>query len=114
MINTNGVRIARDDRFFEKMARVKPYIYLQFDGLEPETYKSIRGEDLVETKLKALAEAIKKKLGPLALMMKMGAVKVPQLGLDSDSSVKGLLSEADRLIQDGGLSYCLITGRKPS
>ena len=54
MINTNGVRIARDDRFFEKMARVKPYIYLQFDGLEPETYKSIRGEDLVETKLKAL------------------------------------------------------------
>ncbi len=72
----------------------------------------IRVEDHGE-ELKALAGAIKKKLGPLGLMMKMGAVKVPQIGLDLGSSVKDLLSEADRLIQDGGLSYCLITGQKP-
>ena len=75
--------------------------------------EDIRVEDHGE-ELKALAGAIKKKLGPLGLMMKMGAVKVPQIGLDLGSSVKDLLSEADRLIQDGGLSYCLITGRKPA
>ena len=54
MINTNGVRIARDDRFLAELAQLKPAIYFQFDGLEEDTYRSIRGEALLETKLKAL------------------------------------------------------------
>ena len=54
MINTNGVRIAKDDRFPEELARLKPAIYFQFDGLQDETYRAIRGEELLETKLRAL------------------------------------------------------------
>ena len=54
MINTNGVRIARDDRFLEGLARLRPSIYFQFDGMEDETYRTIRGEELLETKLLAL------------------------------------------------------------
>ena len=54
MINTNGLRIASDDRFLEGLARLEPAIYLQFDGLEEETYRAIRGEELLETKLRAL------------------------------------------------------------
>lgn len=54
MLNTNGVRIARDDRFLEELAEVRPFIYLQFDGLEDRTYRILRGQDLVETKLRAL------------------------------------------------------------
>ena len=54
MINTNGVRIARDDRFLEDLAKLKPSIYFQFDGLSDDTYRTIRGEALLETKLKAL------------------------------------------------------------
>ncbi|PKB79658.1 MAG: radical SAM protein [SAR202 cluster bacterium Io17-Chloro-G9] len=54
MVNTNGVRIAKDDRFLEQLARLDPVIYFQFDGLRPETYMTIRGEDLLETKIKAL------------------------------------------------------------
>ena len=54
MVNTNGVRIARDDKFLESLARLKPVIYFQFDGLRRETYRTIRGEDLLDTKLKAL------------------------------------------------------------
>ena len=54
MINTNGVRIANDDRFLEDLARLKPAIYFQFDGLDDATYRAIRGEDLLETKLRAL------------------------------------------------------------
>ena len=54
MINTNGVRIAKDDRFLEGLAELKPSIYFQFDGLEDETYRAIRGEDLLETKMRAL------------------------------------------------------------
>ena len=54
MVNTNGVRLGRDDRFLEVMARLKPVIYFQFDGLRRETYRIIRGEDLLDMKLQAL------------------------------------------------------------
>jgi uncharacterized radical SAM superfamily Fe-S cluster-containing enzyme len=55
MLNTNGVRIARDDRFLADLARLKPHIYLQFDGFDAETNRIIRGRaDLLEDKLLAL------------------------------------------------------------
>ena len=55
MLNTNGRRIARDDRFLEQLDEVRPSLYFQFDGFEPETYRVIRGEpDLLEEKLRAL------------------------------------------------------------
>lgn len=55
MLNTNGIRIARDDRFLEGLAELKPHIYMQFDGFDPQTNLALRGRsDLLEIKLKAL------------------------------------------------------------
>ncbi len=55
MINTNGKRIARDDRFLEQLKEVRPAIYFQFDGFDSETYRILRGEpDILEEKLRAL------------------------------------------------------------
>lgn len=55
MINTNGRRIAHDDKFLEEPAELRPSIYLQFDGFERDTYRKIRGEpDLLPEKLRAL------------------------------------------------------------
>lgn len=55
MVNTNGRRIAHDDRFVEQLAEVRPSLYFQFDGFERETYRIIRGEaDILEEKLRAL------------------------------------------------------------
>ena len=55
MLNTNGKRIARDDRFLSQLAGIRPNIYFQFDGFEPETYRIIRGEpDILPQKLRAL------------------------------------------------------------
>ena len=54
MVNTNGVRIARDDDFLAGLAKLDPVIYFQFDGLRSETYQTIRGEDLLELKMLAL------------------------------------------------------------
>lgn len=55
MLNTNGIRIARDDRFLSELARVKPHVYLQFDGFDASTNLALRGRpDLLETKLRAL------------------------------------------------------------
>jgi uncharacterized radical SAM superfamily Fe-S cluster-containing enzyme len=55
MLNTNGKRIARDDRFLEDLNEVRPAFYFQFDGFESETYRIIRGEPhLLQEKLRAL------------------------------------------------------------
>jgi uncharacterized radical SAM superfamily Fe-S cluster-containing enzyme len=55
MLNTNGKRIANDDRFLAELAEVRPNIYFQFDGFASETYRIIRGEpDILPAKLRAL------------------------------------------------------------
>ena len=55
MLNTNGKRIAHDDRFLAELAEIKPNIYFQFDGFEPHTWETIRGErDILPVKMRAL------------------------------------------------------------
>ncbi len=56
MINTNGIRIAKDRALLEQLAPMKDRleIYLQFDGFDTTTHMALRGADLMETKLKAL------------------------------------------------------------
>lgn len=54
MVNTNGRRIARDPEWAKWLGELNPIIYLQFDGLEDDTYEKLRGEPLLEEKLVAL------------------------------------------------------------
>jgi uncharacterized radical SAM superfamily Fe-S cluster-containing enzyme len=56
MINTNGIRLARDERFLEAVAewRHRAEIYLQLDGFDDKGCQSLRGETLVRTKLQAI------------------------------------------------------------
>ena len=48
MINTNGIRIAQDRPFAERLAAYRQgfEVYLQFDSFRPEALKSLRGADL--------------------------------------------------------------------
>jgi uncharacterized radical SAM superfamily Fe-S cluster-containing enzyme len=56
LLNTNGVRIAKDDRFLQTLhdLRDRVEVYLQFDGFELETHLFHRGEDLREVKQRAI------------------------------------------------------------
>lgn len=56
MVNTNGIRIARDPKFVELLAsrRDRMEVYLQFDGLTDEVYRRLRGEPLLDVKLRAV------------------------------------------------------------
>jgi 7,8-dihydro-6-hydroxymethylpterin dimethyltransferase len=54
MLNTNGIRLARDRRFASVLAEIGIHVYLQFDGFEPATQAAIRGRDLTDIKLRAL------------------------------------------------------------
>jgi uncharacterized radical SAM superfamily Fe-S cluster-containing enzyme len=55
MLNTNGLRLARDPHFAAECARVGAHVYLQFDGFDRETHMVIRGRDLRGDKERALA-----------------------------------------------------------
>ncbi len=56
MLNTNGIRIAKDVKFVEKLATYMPdfEIYLQFDSFKPEVLKILRGEDLTDVRKRAI------------------------------------------------------------
>ncbi len=54
MLNTNGVRLARDRRFVEQVAGAGAHMYFQLDGFELQTHLAIRGADLRDDKHRAL------------------------------------------------------------
>lgn len=56
MLNTNGLRIAREPGFAEQLARYAPgfEVYLQFDSLERDALMSLRGADLTLVRRQAL------------------------------------------------------------
>jgi 7,8-dihydro-6-hydroxymethylpterin dimethyltransferase len=54
MLNTNGIRLARDPRFAPALAELGVHVYLQFDGFDEATQTAIRGRPLTEEKLRAL------------------------------------------------------------
>lgn len=57
MLNTNGVRIANEPGFAERLAEYSPgfEVYLQFDSFEREALQTLRGADLRQVRERALA-----------------------------------------------------------
>ena len=56
MVNTNGIRIARDPAFAARLAEAGPgfEVYLQFDSLDAEPQRRLRGADLTGVRRQAL------------------------------------------------------------
>jgi len=54
VLNTNGIRLARDKGFATALAERDVSIYLQFDGFKESTHLQIRGRDLRGLKQRAL------------------------------------------------------------
>lgn len=57
MVNTNGIRIAQEPGFAERLAEFMPRfeVYLQFDSLRRDALMNLRGADLTRVRLDALA-----------------------------------------------------------
>ncbi len=56
MVNTNGIRIAREDGFAERLAEYMPgfEVYLQFDSFEASVHHEMRGADLRSIRSQAI------------------------------------------------------------
>lgn len=82
LLNTNGVRIASEDEFAERMAeatrRGRLQLYLQFDGVQSEGQRFLRGADLRGLREKALERCREMKL-PVTLAMTVTRANLPWL-----------------------------------
>lgn len=56
MLNTNGIRIAREEGFAERLATYMPgfEVYLQFDSFEANALQQLRGADLTTVRMQAI------------------------------------------------------------
>lgn len=56
MLNTNGIRIAKDAEFAKRLATYMPdfEVYLQFDSFKPAALRELRGADLLKIREDAL------------------------------------------------------------
>jgi 7,8-dihydro-6-hydroxymethylpterin dimethyltransferase len=76
MVNTNGIRIARDETFAQRLAEYMPgfEIYLQFDSLERQALLELRGADLRSVRLEALERLNRLRISTtLVVTVKRGA-----------------------------------------
>jgi uncharacterized radical SAM superfamily Fe-S cluster-containing enzyme len=90
-VNTNGLRLARDPRYLSELkAAGLSTVFLQFDAVRDDSYRIIRGRNLLEEKLKAIEQC--KQAG-------VGVVLVPTLipGVNADQ-IGGILKLAVSLI----------------
>jgi 7,8-dihydro-6-hydroxymethylpterin dimethyltransferase len=75
MINTNGLRIAQDQDFCDRLSQYKPglEIYLQFDSFEAAALQELRGEDLRAIREQAIAHLNERNLSTtLVVTLKKG------------------------------------------
>jgi hypothetical protein len=82
MINTNGLRFAKDDGLVATIAQHKQRmeIYFQLDGLNEETSIALRGESLVPQKLRALEKLGEAGVHVTLVATLQGGVNLDQIG----------------------------------
>jgi uncharacterized radical SAM superfamily Fe-S cluster-containing enzyme len=106
MLNTNGVRLARDPAFVDALATFKPgfEIYLQFDSLQGDALRNLRGADLTRIRQQALDNLEKAGISTTLVCVIKRGVNDHELGAIIDhalqwSCVRGVTFQP---VQDAG------------
>ncbi len=82
VLNTNGVRIARDDKFVDALHKLRDRmeIYMQFDGFSLDTHMYHRGKDLREIKTLAVERLAKARVFTTLVMAVAQGVNDAEVG----------------------------------
>jgi len=80
MLNTNGVRIAREPEFVKQLAQIGVSVYLQFDGFSTNTFKTIRGVDLSDVKRLAVENLSRFNVGTVLVSTVQRGVNEDEMG----------------------------------
>ncbi|HEY8956825.1 radical SAM protein [Chitinophaga sp.] len=90
MINTNGVRIAKDKEFTARLATYMPdfEVYLQFDSFKPEALERMRGKDLTDVRKQALENLNEVNLSTTLVVTLQRGVNEDEMGAIVDYALK--------------------------
>jgi uncharacterized radical SAM superfamily Fe-S cluster-containing enzyme len=82
MVNTNGIRISKDEAFVAELATYTPdfEIYLQFDSFKKEALEHLRGKDLREVRLKAIEHLNKYNISTTLVVTLEKGVNTDEIG----------------------------------
>ena len=63
-LNTNGIRLAEEEEYARKLKKAGlNTVFLQFDGVSDDVYRTLRGQDMMEVKKKAVRNCSEAELG---------------------------------------------------
>ncbi|MTJ81482.1 MAG: NTP transferase domain-containing protein [Telmatospirillum sp.] len=80
-LNTNGIRLARDAGYVRRLKTAGlDCVFLQFDGLTDEVYRTLRGADLLDIKIRAIEACAEAGLGTVLVPVLVPGVNVSQVG----------------------------------
>jgi hypothetical protein len=90
MINTNGIRIAKDKEFTAKLATYMPdfEVYLQFDSFKPDVLERMRGKDLTDVRQQALENLNEVNLSTTLVVTLQKGVNDEEMGAIIDYALK--------------------------
>lgn len=90
MVNTNGIRIARDFDFAKQLGTYMPdfEIYLQWDSFKPEALQQLRGRDLTAIRMQALEHLNKLNLSTTLVVTLQKGVNDDEIGKIIDFAVQ--------------------------
>ena len=82
MVNSNGLRIANEPGFAERLAAYQPglEVYLQFDSLHDDTLKALRGAELADSHRRALERLEAANVSTTLVMTVVRGVNDDQVG----------------------------------
>lgn len=82
MLNTNGIRIAREPEFVRQLAGFKPglEVYLQFDSLRAEALRELRGADLTRIRHQALEALERESISTTLVVVVKRGINDDELG----------------------------------
>ena len=91
-MNSNGITLAEDESFVEKLAELGVYVILSFNTFQSEISRKIHGRDVVSLKLKALENLAKYDVQATLLNVMIKGVNDSEIG-----QVMGLAMESDNI-----------------
>lgn len=80
-LNSNGIRIANEKGYIKKLKDAGlSFVFMQFDGVTDDVYRTLRGRNLFLTKCRAIANCAKENIGVTLVPTVTPGVNDKQLG----------------------------------
>ena len=109
-VNTNGVRLAEDpDLAFALAEAGLDFVFLQFDGVDDDVYRALRGRDLLSIKERAIANS-----GAAGLGVTLVPTVVPEVNLSALGDIVRFAAERSPVVRGVHLQPVSYFGRVPA